>query len=114
MNPAIEGNTVVMEMPIVVQVVGAPVACVGGVKETWRDVANWAGAQLAVRFGEAVRIEYFDLLEPACPSLPPDAQLPLVLVDGEVLSSGGKLSIPALCHRLEELGLRRSSDTALI
>jgi hypothetical protein len=31
------------------------------------------------------------------------AQLPLVLVDGDVLSSGGKISIPVLRRRIEEL-----------
>jgi disulfide oxidoreductase YuzD len=107
MNPAVEGNRVVMQMPIVVQVVGAPVACAGGVKETWRDVANWAAGQLAARYGAAVRLDYWDLFDPGCPQLPPSAQLPVVLVNGEVVSSGTKLSLPDLCRWLEGLGLRR-------
>ena len=97
----------------VVQIVGAPVACAGGVKETWRELAAWAAGQLKARFGEAVRVQYIDLLEANCPPLPLGAQLPLVLVDGEVLSSGGKLSIPAIGRRLEELGLRRQPATVI-
>jgi hypothetical protein len=97
-----------MPPPAVVQIVGAPVACAGGVKEAWRDVAEWARGQLAVCFGDAIRVQYFDLLDPACPPLPPGAQLPLVLVDGEVLSSGGKISVPAIRRRLEAQGVTPS------
>jgi hypothetical protein len=89
----------------VVQIVGAPVACAEGVHETWRDLAGWAGEKLAARFGEQVEVRYFDLFDPGCPPLPPGAQLPLVLVNGEMLSSGGKISVPALRKRLEEMGL---------
>jgi hypothetical protein len=32
-------------------------------------------------------------------------QLPLVLVNGQVLSSGGKISVPAIQRHLEALGL---------
>ena len=101
-----------MEAEIVVQIIGAAVACAGGVKETWRDVANWAAGQLAARYGAAVRLDYWDLFDPAGPALPSGAQLPVVLVNGEVVSSGTKISMPALCGRLEGLGLRRTSDSA--
>jgi disulfide oxidoreductase YuzD len=88
-----------------VQIVGAPVACAGGVKETWREVAAWAAGQMDTRFGDQVRVEYYDLFDPGCPSLPPTAQLPLILINGEVLSSGGKIAIPAIRKRLESMGL---------
>jgi hypothetical protein len=52
-----------------------------------------------------VRLDYVDLFDPACPPLPPDAQLPVVLVNQEVVSSGGKISLPAINRRLEALGL---------
>lgn len=87
----------------VVQIIGAPVACAEGVKETWRDVAAWAAGQLASRFGAAVRVDYLDLFDPACPPLPDGAQLPLVLVNGQVVSSGGKVSVPAIRRHLEGL-----------
>jgi hypothetical protein len=53
-----------------------------------------------------------DLFDPACPPLPPDAQLPLVLVNAEVLSSGGKISVPAIRKRLEAFGLKSESSVA--
>lgn len=93
-----------------VQIIGAPVACAEGVKETWRDVAGWAAGQLASRFGEAVRVEYLDLFDPACPPLPEGSQLPLVLVNGQVVSSGGKVSVPAIRRHLESLGLGSDAD----
>jgi hypothetical protein len=90
---------------LTVQIVGAPVACAEGVKETWRDVAQHAAAQLCTRFGENVQVQYFDLFDPACPTLPAGAQLPLVLIEGEVLSSGDKISVPAIRKRIEALGI---------
>lgn len=92
-----------MREPVSVQIIGAPVVCEEGVKDTWRDIAQWAGGQLRQRFGERVHVQYFDLFDPACPSMPPGAQLPLVLVNGEMLSSGGKISIPALRQKIESL-----------
>lgn len=92
-----------MSEACLVQIIGAPIACAEGVKDGWRETANWAARQLRQRFGEAVRLEYYDLFDPNCPSLPPDALLPLVLVNGEVVSSGGKISMPVIRRRLETL-----------
>ncbi len=94
-----------MNAPVVVQIVGAPIACADGVKDTWREIAVWAAGQLRGYFGAAVRVDYYDLFDSACPALPMGAQLPLVLVNGEVLSSGGKITIPAICRRVEALGV---------
>lgn len=94
-----------MDGPVVVQIIAAPVACSGGVKDSWRTTAQWAAGQLAARFGDAVRVDYFDLFDPDCPPVPAQAQLPLVLVDGQVVSSGGKISVPAIRRRLEALGV---------
>jgi disulfide oxidoreductase YuzD len=88
---------------VTVQIIGAPIACKEGVKDTWRETAAWASGQLRQRFGEAVLVKYFDLFDPACPPMPNDAQLPLVLVNGEVLSSGGKISVPALRRKIESI-----------
>jgi disulfide oxidoreductase YuzD len=92
-----------MTKVISVQIVGAPIACESGVKDSWRETAKWAEGQLKARFGEAVEVHYYDLFDPGCPAMPQDAQLPLVLVEGEVLSSGGKISIPVIRRRMEEL-----------
>ena len=97
-----------MSDPIVVQIIGAPIACAEGVKDSWREMARWAAGQLQNRFGNSVRVEYYDLFDPTCPHLPLDAQLPLVRVNGEVLSSGGKLPMPAIRKRLELLLLENS------
>ena len=91
--------------PIGVQIIGAPLACADGVKDTWREVARHAADQLSARFGDRVRVQYFDLFDADCPTLPDGAQLPLVLIEGEVLSSGGKISTPAIRKRIEALSV---------
>jgi hypothetical protein len=92
--------------PASVHIIGAPVACAEGVKDTWREVAKHAADQLIARFGDSVRVQYFDLFDPDCPTLPDGAQLPLVIIEGEVLSSGGKISVPTIRKRIETLGVR--------
>ncbi len=95
----------IVKAPLRVRIIGVPTAaCGGGVGDAWRATAAWATSQLAARFGDTVRVEYFDLLDPDCPSLPPGAQLPLVSVGDQVLSSGGKISLPAIRRQLEALG----------
>ena len=94
-----------MTAPVLVQIVGAPIACRDGVKDSWRDVAGWAAGQLKARFGEGVSVQYYDLLDANCPSIPEDAQLPLVLVNGDVLSSGGKISVPLIRKQVEALSI---------
>jgi hypothetical protein len=96
-----------IERSAVVQIIGAPLACAEGVKDTWREVSKYTADQLIARFGESVRVRYFDLFDPDCPTLPDGAQLPLVLIEGEVLSTGGKVSVPAIRKRLEALGCGR-------
>jgi hypothetical protein len=87
-----------------VKIIGALVACKDGNKETWREVAKWAAGQLRSRFGEQVSVQYFDLFDPDCPKFPPESQLPVVFVDEMLISSGGKISIPLIRKKIEELG----------
>ena len=94
-----------MKAPVLVQIIGAPIACKEGVKDSWREVAEWAAGKLKVRFGEAVQVRYYDLLDADCPAIPAGAQLPLVLVAGDVLSSGGKISVLAIRKQIEALGI---------
>ena len=94
-----------MSAPVLVQIIGAPIACKEGVKDSWREVADWAAGQLKMRFGEAVQVEYYDMFDANCPPCPTSAQLPLVLVNAELLSSGGKISVPAIRKRIETLGI---------
>lgn len=90
-----------MNKPVLVQIIGAPVACATGTTDAWRGVASYVAGQLALRFGDSVRVVYADLFDPDCPPLPEGAQLPLVLVDGAVVSSGGKVRIPLVQQALE-------------
>jgi hypothetical protein len=92
-------------MTVLVQIIGARIACQDGVKDTWRETAEWAAKQLASRYGDVVCVEYFDLFDPGSPALPEGVQLPLVLVNNYVVSSGGKISIPIIRKSLEELGV---------
>ncbi len=62
-----------MIMPVQVQIIGAPIACKDSVKDSWREVAQWAAGQLHQRFGESIQVQYFDLFDPACLVLPPMA-----------------------------------------
>lgn len=92
-----------MSQPVLVQIVGAPIACADGVKDTWREVAHWAAGQLKTRFGETVQVKYFDLFDADCPPMPANSQLPLVMVNGEVISSGGKISVPLIRRTIETI-----------
>ena len=94
---------------VFIQIVGAPIVCNGSVKDSWRDTSNWVTGQLRLRYGDNVLVQYYDLFDPACPSLPADAQLPLVLINSEVLSSGGKISIPDLRRKIEFFMKQESS-----
>ncbi len=92
-----------MNAPIQVSIIGAPVACKEGVRESWREVAEWAHGQLQARFGKEVQVRYFDLFDPDCPQLPPESQLPVVFVESTLISSGGKISVPQIRKKVEEL-----------
>jgi hypothetical protein len=92
-----------MNSLIVVQIIGAPIACKEGIKDTWRETASWVSGQLRQRFGEVVEVQYFDLFDPACPMLPTNVELPVVMINGQELSNGGKISVPAMRRRIELL-----------
>ena len=99
-----------MNRPAIIQIIGTQVACSGGYRDSWWETAGWAAGKLAVLYGEAVRVEYYDLFDPGCPPIPANAELPLVLVEGEVLSQGFRISIPAIRKRLLELGFTVKSS----
>ena len=86
---------------IKVQIIGAQIACSTGLKDSWRELAAFVKGQLSVRFPNKVEVEYFDLFDERCPSFPKDAQIPVVLIDEELFSSGGKIAIPRLTKYLE-------------
>ena len=79
-----------------VQIIGTQIACSEGLKDTWRELAAYVKSQLSVRFQNQVEVEYFDLFDKKCPHFPANAQIPIVIIDGELFSSGGKIAIPRL------------------
>ena len=92
-------------MTVTVEIVGVPVACGGGVKDSWREIASWVARELERAFGGAVRVQYHDLFESGCPALPADAKLPVVLIDGEPITVGEKISIPTIRKALVNRGV---------
>lgn len=92
-----------MSKPVLVQIIGAPIACKEGVMDAWRAVSAWAAGQLRAYFGDDVQVTYYDLFDAECPPMPENAQLPLVLVEGEAVISGGKISVPVLRRKIESI-----------
>lgn len=80
---------------------------------TWRDATDWVARSLKTRFGDQVRVEYYDLFLDALDAFPQvmeivargDAKPPLVFIGDELLSTGERISGPAIRRRLEALGL---------
>lgn len=90
-------------------IMGTPptVGCTPG--KTWRAAAGYVGQRLSARFGGAVRFAYVDLFSPEMydyPELEPliaaGSPMPLVLVDGELRLSGGKLNVTAIERAVAE------------
>lgn len=90
-----------MSEPFVVKIIASPVAYAMGVRDNWREAATWVASKLATRFGDTVSFSYFGLFDADCLTLPAAARLPLVLVNGKVLSSGGKLSAVVIRKEVE-------------
>jgi len=92
-----------MSKPVLVQIVGAPIACKDGVKDSWREVSAWAAGQLRTYFGDDVQVKYYDLFDADCPPVPIGSELPLVFVNNEVVISGGKISIPVIRSKITSI-----------
>jgi disulfide oxidoreductase YuzD len=98
-------------LKVIVRIFGAPTACATGTTDAWRDTAMMIGRQLVGRFGNQVIIEYFDLFGPEMDRFPnvlaqvsrDGLTLPLVYVNDELFSSGGKINGPAIRQRIEAL-----------
>lgn len=101
-----------MSKPVLVQIVGAPIACEEGVKDSWREVSTWAARQLKAYFGDGVQVKYYDLFDPDCPPVPTGSQLPLVLVDNEAVISGGKISILIIRNKTHAILEKESVQNA--
>ena len=91
---------------IAVQIIGAPIACAAGVQDIWREVAKHTADQLIARFGDSVRVQYFDLFDADCPALPDGAQLPLVLSEVKTQNFASLLSPPPFASGWQRLACR--------
>lgn len=100
---------------VTVRVFGVPTASgcdCGTQSSTWREATEWIGRSLKGHFGEQICVEYYDLFTEAPDTFPNvlevvahgQARPPLVFVGDELLSSGGRISGPAIRRRLEKLG----------
>ncbi len=97
---------------VTVRVFGVRTANNCGPQDGWREATEWVGRSLRTRFGDQVRVEYFDLFFDAIDAFPKamdvvaqGAQPPLIFVGDELFASGGKISGPAIRQHLEALGL---------
>ena len=96
---------------IVVRIFGTLTACSTGRTDAWRDTAMMIGKQLRERFADQVVTEYFNLFGPEMDRFPDvlaavsqdGLTLPLVYVNDELFSSGGKINGPAIRRRIEAL-----------
>lgn len=84
-------------------------ACAG--KPTWETATSLLRRQLLRRFGEAVSVEYIELFSPRSRELPDVLQgigdeslrLPIVLINGQVVSAGAKLNEGFLARKIAEI-----------
>lgn len=106
---------------VTIRVFGVPTTTgcdCGTNSSTWREATEWVARSLKQQFGDQVRVEYFDMFFDANDAFPQvmelvargEANPPLVFIGddrghlGELFSSGGKISGPAIRERLERLG----------
>ena len=74
-------------------------------RDDWRDLADWLASKLTALYSDQVIVKYHDIFDPDCPSLPPDAKLPVVKINVEVLSMGEKISMTLIRKKIESLGI---------
>lgn len=86
-----------------VEIIGCQIACSQGVRDDWRDLAKWIGSKLDAFYGRQVVIRYYDLLDADTPPLPNQAKLPIVMVNGEVISMGGKILMGLIRKKIDSI-----------
>jgi hypothetical protein len=88
-----------------IQITGSLIACSQGMRDDWRDLSEWLKSKMAAIYGDQVAVKYYDIFDPDCPNLPTDAKLPVVKVNEEILSMGGKISMSLIRRKIESLGI---------
>jgi hypothetical protein len=59
---------------------------------------------MTAQYGGQIEVRYYDLFDESKPELPDNAKLPVVMINGSVISQGGKISIPEINKHLKSLG----------
>jgi len=90
---------------VLIQITASLIACSQGMRDDWRDLSEWLRSKMTVLYGDQVEVKYYDIFDPDCPSLPPDAKLPVVRINEEILSMGGKISMTLIRKKIESLGI---------
>ncbi|MCM8823379.1 MAG: hypothetical protein NC822_01740 [Candidatus Omnitrophica bacterium] len=83
--------------------------------KTWQAAANLAKKLLTLKFGEQVDVEYIDFLPPKWKEFPKiinlinkgQIKIPIVMVNDEIISSGGKINVSQIEKHLLNTGLKR-------
>ncbi len=96
-------------MSCAVLVLGLPPAAGCAPGKTWRAAAEYLQKRLVARFGSAVRFAYADLFSTEMGEHPEfetlvseGTPLPIVLIDGRLRFSGGKLDVTAIERAVAE------------
>jgi hypothetical protein len=88
-----------------IHITGSLIGCSEGIRDDWRDLSQWIASKMTALYGDRVVVKYHDIFDPDCPSLPPDAKLPVVIINEEVLSIGGKISMTLIRKKIESFGI---------
>ncbi len=89
----------------VIQITGSLIACSQGVRDDWRDLSEWLRSKMTALYGDQVAVKYYDIFDPDCPGLPPDAKLPVVKINEEVPGHGRKNFDDIDRKKIESLGI---------
>jgi hypothetical protein len=89
-------------LPVRIEIIGMPVACMEGVGDPWRTRAGWLAEQLTARFGDAVRLEYHGFYDADCPPQSEGTAYPLVRVGDVTVQAGGQsIPLPPIVRAVE-------------
>ncbi len=86
-------------------IIGSLIACSEGMRDDWRDIANWLSDKLKIQYGSQVNVTYFDLFDSEVPALPADAKLPVIIINGSIFSMGEKISVMKIKKEIQSLGI---------
>jgi disulfide oxidoreductase YuzD len=100
-----------MLLMMTVRIFGTLAACAAGTTNAWRDTAMMISRQLREHFGNQVTVEYFDVFgaemgrfHDVLAQVSRDGlTVPLVYINDELFSSGGKINGPAIRRHIEAL-----------